>query len=247
MNFRDLRNIEQLSSFLRGLYYHIKQELCVTVLCQRGNKLGIWTTNSVDWCVVFTSQSWDLPNVHTWMICISVTISDVLREISDVWCFGSKSAVDWADVFTPVLYPFRMKIVRLIIFKFLSSISHSHVCWVIVPNWRCPLPSIGNNITRYTYNRFFHLMMILHSVSDWTWVIALCWVLVQNRRQKVFNRGALRLCRGAWHSEIWQKLHWFEVFHISIWGAWSFVWGAKPTIDPRGDGTVLVMEAFSLY
>jgi len=41
MNFRDLRNIEQLSSFLRGLYYHIKQELCVTVLCQRGNKLGI--------------------------------------------------------------------------------------------------------------------------------------------------------------------------------------------------------------
>jgi len=27
------------------------------------------------------------------------------------------------------------------------------------------------------------------------------------------------------------------VFHISIWGAWSFVWGAKPTKAPRGDGT----------
>jgi len=33
-----------------------------------------------------------------------------------------------------ILHPFRMKIVRFIIFKFLSSISHSHVCLVIVPN-----------------------------------------------------------------------------------------------------------------
>jgi len=39
----------------------------------------------------------------------------------------------------------------------------------------------------------------------------------QNRCQKVFKRGALRLCRGAWHSKIWHKLHWFLVFHISIW------------------------------
>jgi len=37
------------------------------------------------------------------------------------------------------------------------------------------------------------------------------------------------------------------VFHISIWGDWIFVWGAKPTKDPRGEGTVLVMEAFSFY
>jgi len=28
------------------------------------------------------------------------------------------------------------------------------------------------------------------------------------------------------------------MFHISIWGAWSFVWGTKPTKAPRGDGTV---------
>jgi len=29
------------------------------------------------------------------------------------------------------------------------------------------------------------------------------------------------------------------VFRISIWGAWSFVWEAKPTNPPtpRGDGT----------
>ena len=145
------------------------------MLCQCGNKHDIWTTSSVDWCVVYTSQSWDLPNVHTWMICISVTTSDVLRKISDVlmfwqhiWCWLS------CCFFPQILYPFRMKIVRFIIFKFLSSISHSHVCLVIVPNWRSSLPSIGNNITRYAYNRFFHSMMILRSVSDSTWVIALC-------------------------------------------------------------------------
>jgi len=122
----------------------------------------------------FTSQSWDLPNVHTWMICISVTTSDGLREISDVWCFGSKSYVDWADVFSPISYPFRMKIIRFIIFKFLSSISHPHVCLVIVSNWRSSLPNIGNNITSYAYNRVFYIMMILRSVWDSTWVIVLC-------------------------------------------------------------------------
>ena len=36
--------------------------------------------------------------------------------------------------FPPILYLFRMEIVRFLIFKFLSSISHSHVCLVIVPN-----------------------------------------------------------------------------------------------------------------
>ena len=36
--------------------------------------------------------------------------------------------------FPPILFPFRVEIVRLIIFKFLSSISHSHVWLVIVPN-----------------------------------------------------------------------------------------------------------------
>jgi len=36
--------------------------------------------------------------------------------------------------FSPILYPFRMNIVRFIIFKFLSSISHSRACLVIVPN-----------------------------------------------------------------------------------------------------------------
>ena len=107
-----------------------------------------------------------------------------------IWCWLS------CCFFPQILYPFRMKIVRLIIFKFLSSISHSHECFVIGPNWRSSLPSIGNNITRYTYNRFFHLMTILRSVSDSAWVIALCWVLVQNCHQIVLNRGAY-VCVGG--------------------------------------------------
>ena len=47
----------------------------------------------------------------------------------------------------------------------------------------------------------------------------------QNRRQKVFNRGVLRicggalcLCGGAWNSKNWQKINWFIVFHVLIWG-----------------------------
>jgi len=75
--------------------------------------------------------------------------------------------------FPPILCLFRMKIVRFIIFKFISSSSHSHVCLVINPNSRSS-PIIGNKITRYAYDRFFHLMTILRSVSDSTWVIALC-------------------------------------------------------------------------
>jgi len=51
----------------------------------------------------------------------------------------------------------------------------------------------------------------------------------QNRRRKVFNRKALRLCNGAWHPKIWQKIHWFTVFHSSICGAWKFFWwGLSP-------------------
>jgi len=55
----------------------------------------------------------------------------------------------------------------------------------------------------------------------------------QNRRRKVLNREALRLCRGAWHSKIWQKIHWFIVFHSSIWETRKFVWwGLGPPKPP---------------
>jgi len=30
------------------------------------------------------------------------------------------------------------------------------------------------------------------------------------------------------------------LFHISVWGAWIFVWGAKPIKVTRGNRTVLV-------
>jgi len=44
---------------------------------------------------------------------------------------------------------------------------------------------------------------------------------IQNCLQMVFNRGALCLCRGAWHCGN-EKSSWFIVFTISIWGAYSF-------------------------
>ena len=55
----------------------------------------------------------------------------------------------------------------------------------------------------------------------------------QNRRQKVFYRGALSFCGGAWHSKNWQKLNWYIVFHVSIWGAWIIVLGDKPPVMMR--------------
>ena len=40
----------------------------------------------------------------------------------------------------------------------------------------------------------------------------------QNRRQMVFNRGDLRLCRGVWHSKNWKKLHWFSILYFNLRG-----------------------------
>ena len=55
----------------------------------------------------------------------------------------------------------------------------------------------------------------------------------QNRPRKLFNREALRLRRRTWHSKIWQKIHWFIVFHSSILGVWKFVWwGLSPPKPP---------------
>jgi len=30
------------------------------------------------------------------------------------------------------------------------------------------------------------------------------------------------------------------VFHVSIWGAWSFVWGGLSPRESRGDGTGVI-------
>ena len=53
----------------------------------------------------------------------------------------------------------------------------------------------------------------------------------QNHCWKVLNREALHLCRGSYRFKYWQQIHWFIVFHSSIWGAWKFVWwGRSPPI-----------------
>jgi len=42
---------------------------------------------------------------------LSVATSDVFGEISDVWCYGDKSDVDWADIFVyHISSHFRIKI-----------------------------------------------------------------------------------------------------------------------------------------
>jgi len=90
-----------------------------------------------------------------------------------------------------------MNIVRFIIFKFLSSISHSIVCLVIVPNRRISLPSIGNNVTRYAYNRFFPfnddtLLSFGFSVGYRTLL-----GIGTELSPKSLQLGGLRLCRGG--------------------------------------------------
>jgi len=65
-------------------------------------------------------------------------------------------------------------------------------------------------------------------------VLFLAFVRYQQNHHQVFNWRTLCCCRGDWHSEIGHKIHWVIVFHIGR--AWNFVWGAKPTEFPRGDG-----------
>jgi len=46
----------------------------------------------------------------------------------------------------------------------------------------------------------------------------------QNFQQKVLNRGICICVGGAWHPKHWHIFHWSILFHISIWGTWSFAW-----------------------
>ena len=52
-----------------------------------------------------------------------------------------------------------------------------------------------------------------------------------------FQWGALQFCCGAWHCKINQKCTCLSFFTFQFEGACSFVWGAKFTKAPRGDGT----------
>jgi len=57
----------------------------------------------------------------------------------------------------------------------------------------------------------------------------LCMLRPRAIARKSSTGGPLRLCRWAWHSDVWQNLHWFIsfIFHFG---------GAKPTKAPHGDG-----------
>ena len=79
---------------------------------------------------------------------------DFLGWISDVWCFGDKSDVDWVVVFF-FTFPLVLgrKYVRFMIFRFLSSISHPNVCLVVVSNWSS-LRFAETNILRKLFKEF---------------------------------------------------------------------------------------------
>ena len=57
----------------------------------------------------------------------------------------------------------------------------------------------------------------------------LCSLPTITRRSSIWRP---RLCKGDWNSKIWQKIHWFIVFHISILGDLQLFGEAKPTKPP---------------
>jgi len=57
--------------------------------------------------------------------------------------------------------------------------------------------------------------------------------IVKKRRQMVFKKGALRLCRGLWHSKNWQNPHWFSVLCFNLRGLGGlFGWLNPPKFPP---------------
>jgi len=68
-------------------------------------------------------------------------------------------------------------------------------------------------------------------------VLFLCSISSASRTvARKFSIGGLYVRAGegvAWHSKNWQKLHWLIVFHVSILGDWSVVWGLSPPNTPR--------------
>jgi len=107
MNFRDLRNIK--AAFFIPAWFalpYITRAGCCHALPVWKQAWHLNCQQCRLTCSFYVTKL-DLPNVHTWMICISVTTSDALREISDVWCFGSISDVDWAVAFSPNFISFQ--------------------------------------------------------------------------------------------------------------------------------------------
>ena len=59
--------------------------------------------------------------------------------------------------------------------------------------------------------------------------------------------GGFTFVQGGLDIQIWQKFHQLIVFHISIRGDWSFVWGDKPTKAPHPVATELVRFPLGSY
>jgi len=59
---------------------------------------------------------------------------------------------------------------------------------------------------------------------------------MQNRRQNIFNRGALQFCRGLDIKLNTTPLI-YSVSHFNLGGLGPLFGGTKPTKDPRRDGT----------
>jgi len=62
----------------------------------------------------------------------------------------------------------------------------------------------------------------------------------QNRCQKVYacTGGGFTFVQGGLTFKFDKNSTELYCFIFQFWGAWSIVWGAKPTKAPRGDGTV---------
>jgi len=106
-----------------------------TAACGVLSKLQHYTTQPV--LKVVNNQC-----CHFWYFDIR---SNILKKNSDVWCFGEKSDLDKCWQFKFSTFPLHLgwKEVSFIIFKFLSSVSHPHVCLVIVPKWRSSLRCVA--------------------------------------------------------------------------------------------------------
>jgi len=60
--------------------------------------------------------------------------------------------------------------------------------------------------------------------------------ILQNRRQKLFNRGTLSLCVGAWHSEIYQNSNNLQCFIFQFGGLEALFGGLSPPKSPVATG-----------
>jgi len=66
---------------------------------------------------------------------------------------------------------------------------------------------------------------------------------MQNRRQKVFNRGLWDCARGLDTPKIDKNSSDLWCFMFQFGGFGALLWGDKPPKAPRGDGTELMIRA----